>query len=428
MGPQALISYLGLLAQAGASGLLVLLFLLLRTHAQRRRYFQAWSLGWVALAVSLAALVARYELFPALPGVESRDLAVLTLYTAYQLGKLGFLAFLVAGTLLLAVGRLRRRVTLAVFAALPVYSVVSVALSPGLDGVVLWQAPWVIGAAGYCALRLAALPAGRQSLGTRLTAGVLAAMAALWSLYLVGFAQVVTREEGTAVGLLDALVRSNSYLDLLGSMLLAFGMVLILLEDQHREIDDAYGQLEVAYARLRGESLYDPLTGCLNRRALEERVGLDGVAGDYGAVAVLDLDNLKVVNDRWGHLAGDRLLQHFAAVLRDSVRPTDRIYRLGGDEFLLLLRRGRADRVATRLEELLGRAAPPPDDPTGGALQLEVSLGCADYDRVEDLPAAVQAADAAMYERKRSRKAERAAEPPRRPSRASGVFRAVTGG
>jgi diguanylate cyclase (GGDEF)-like protein len=427
MSDQAVITYVGLLAQAAASCLLVALFLLLRAHARRRRYFQAWSVGWVTQAIALLALVLRYELFAVEVGGEvARGLPLRVLYLVYQLGKLGFLACVVAGTVLLVHGILRRRFTYALGAALFVYALLSVLLARSLDLVVLWQAPLVIAAAGFSAMRLDRLPLERRSLGTRVTAAVLVVIAGLWCLYVVAFADSVARA-GAGEGVLRVVARFNSYLDLLATMVLAFGMVLILLEDIHRERDDAYAQLEVAYRRLRNDSLYDPLTGCLNRRALDERVGLQLMGNEYGTVALLDLDNLKEVNDRWGHLAGDRLLRHCAAVLRDGVRPTDRIYRVGGDEFLLLLRRGRAERVGPRIEELLAGAAPPADDPTGGALRLEVSLGCADYEEAGEVDAAIAAADAAMYEHKRGRKAVRAAAPERRRSAGAALAASITG-
>ena len=84
----------------------------------------------------------------------------------------------------------------------------------------------------------------------------------------------------------------------------------------------------------------DPLTGCLNRRGFEERalgeIGAAGRRAGQGAVLVLDVDHLKLVNDRQGHAAGDELLREVVATLERTVRPTDAIGRLGGDEFAVL--------------------------------------------------------------------------------------------
>lgn len=95
-----------------------------------------------------------------------------------------------------------------------------------------------------------------------------------------------------------------------------------------------------ATRNLEADARSDPLTGCANRRALEEdlpraiaearRSGLDL------SVAVIDLDGLKTINDTLGHQAGDEALASLVATLRTALRETDRLYRFGGDEFVLI--------------------------------------------------------------------------------------------
>jgi diguanylate cyclase (GGDEF)-like protein len=99
--------------------------------------------------------------------------------------------------------------------------------------------------------------------------------------------------------------------------------------------------IEGVSTSLRDAALVDPLTGCANRRALDEdleraaaganRTGLDV------AVTVIDLDGLKQINDTNGHAAGDSSLRDLAEALRSVVRETDTIYRVGGDEFVVLM-------------------------------------------------------------------------------------------
>ena len=85
----------------------------------------------------------------------------------------------------------------------------------------------------------------------------------------------------------------------------------------------------------------DALTGAENRRALETEleIAIAGFRRDARpvALAVLDLDHFKAVNDRFGHDEGDRVLQRFVQVVQSSVRRTDRLYRYGGEEFVLLM-------------------------------------------------------------------------------------------
>jgi diguanylate cyclase (GGDEF)-like protein len=92
---------------------------------------------------------------------------------------------------------------------------------------------------------------------------------------------------------------------------------------------------------LRAAALRDQLTGLANRRAWDERFAYDLATASRSArplsVAVIDLDELKHVNDTHGHAHGDRVIQRCAQAWRGAVRDTDFIARLGGDEFLVLL-------------------------------------------------------------------------------------------
>jgi diguanylate cyclase (GGDEF)-like protein len=196
----------------------------------------------------------------------------------------------------------------------------------------------------------------------------------------------------------------NSYVDLLLQMLLAFGMILILLESAWRETDNARKELEIAHARLLRESFLDTLTGTFNRRAFEEGTGLEEAGASFGAIVVFDLDKFKEVNDTFGHRSGDRLLRHFATVLRARLRPSDKLYRWGGDEFLLVMPRARAADAAPRIEAVVRDAPPLKLSEREVSVPVQASIGSADYRSAGDIHAAVQRADRAMYAQKRARK------------------------
>lgn len=128
--------------------------------------------------------------------------------------------------------------------------------------------------------------------------------------------------------------------------------------------------------RLAEEALTDPLTGLGNRRAFDQDLDreLARVARSHGrvSVAVIDVDGLKQVNDTLGHPAGDQLLRRLGQAVARSIRASDRGYRIGGDEFALLLvdTSGlEADVILKRLETegaprvTVGTASIPPDDP-----------------------------------------------------------------
>ena len=81
----------------------------------------------------------------------------------------------------------------------------------------------------------------------------------------------------------------------------------------------------------------DPLTGCLNRRALNDAFESDDIRKSNGALLVLDLDHFKNINDTYGHDTGDRVLIHFTQLVRSQLRDSDVLARIGGEEFVILL-------------------------------------------------------------------------------------------
>lgn len=157
------------------------------------------------------------------------------------------------------------------------------------------------------------------------------------------------------------------------------------------------------------EARTDPLTKLWNRRAFDEQLAIQtAVAERYGtpcAIVLIDIDDLKSLNDRGGHQAGDAALQQLADMLRDSSRAADLAMRLGGDEFALLLPQtdvAGALVVATRIADRL--AAPQQESTTVGTppLELQASLGVAAHFRDETAADLVKRADLALYQAKQA--------------------------
>lgn len=177
--------------------------------------------------------------------------------------------------------------------------------------------------------------------------------------------------------------------------------------------------LGLANQRLEQASQTDPLTALRNRRYLSAQVPADlafykreiGQLGSGGQVlrfAMVDIDHFKVVNDTWGHAAGDQVLQQFAQVLARLARSSDYLVRWGGEEFLLVFRPmpGRhLDLIAERIRKAVATHAFRIDAPE--PLHLTCSIGLADYPVFSDdrLPlgweATVELADLALYYVKR---------------------------
>ena len=148
----------------------------------------------------------------------------------------------------------------------------------------------------------------------------------------------------------------------------------------------------------------DALTGLLNRRSmlellhLEQRRCLRGTSGML--LVVMDLDHFKLINDRYGHAAGDRALQCFADTVRHAIRSSDVLARWGGEEFVLLLTNMELSVAQTMLERVsrtLQNTAVP-DAPH--QLRITVSCGLAQHVASESVEATLERADRALYEAK----------------------------
>ncbi|HET7459083.1 MAG TPA: GGDEF domain-containing protein [Gemmatimonadaceae bacterium] len=406
-----LIRFIGVVSQLGGALLLVALWALLRSHSHRREYFRQWGRAWLALVVAIISTAIRFLLVPnfdtrllnaEFPGVRGA-------YAIYQFTKLLYFAFLVMGTATYVTGVKSWRLVVASVTVAAVCAAATVAWSPTISTVIMWQAPIAVAALSYCAWALLRIRRSRRSLGNRVTGTIFALTAVTWAVYLFAFNYRMLPAGSSLRTALELVARFNGYADLLLQMLLGYGMVVILMEDGKREVDDAHAELAVAHDQLRRVSLYDSLTGSLNRRAFDEGVGLEAAKSNFGSVAVLDGDNLKQVNDGYGHRMGDLLLQRVAMLMRTALAPTDRLYRWGGDEFLVVLPNTRAADAQLRLESALDAAAPLLVAGAEGGIPVLVSVGTADYAGGEEILAAIERADSRMYANKARRRSERAA-------------------
>lgn len=127
-----------------------------------------------------------------------------------------------------------------------------------------------------------------------------------------------------------------------GNPLLA-GLAMDITEETQRkqELERFQEEMRQANEQLRRLSVTDDLTGLRNRRAFEERLALEFSMSRRRrrelAILLLDVDNFKSINDRWGHAAGDTALRRLSALLRTTVRLPDLVARYGGEEFGVLL-------------------------------------------------------------------------------------------
>ncbi len=183
-----------------------------------------------------------------------------------------------------------------------------------------------------------------------------------------------------------------------------------LRRDLEQRVDSRTKELSDAYSQMEQLALRDGLTGLLNRRALQDRARADLAKARRRrspfALAMIDVDHFKAINDTYGHALGDQVLRHVAQVLTAAVRASDDVGRWGGEEFLVLLAEADAREAvaaADRLREQVERAAFQGDDLTA-PVTVTVSIGVVIVEadgieaaRLDDL---IRLADAALYRAK----------------------------
>lgn len=158
----------------------------------------------------------------------------------------------------------------------------------------------------------------------------------------------------------------------------------------------ALNHWRLADAHLR-DAMTDSLTGLLNRRALFDN-NAQTRFGPFHAVIVFDLDRFKMINDRYGHAAGDAVLQAFARELVSALRPGDSAARLGGEEFAIVLQRTLPERAELVAERVRASFASRPVSSPAGDIACTVSAGIAfGHSEGADFAAILHQADRALY-------------------------------
>lgn len=216
-----------------------------------------------------------------------------------------------------------------------------------------------------------------------------------WLSYLLGSLLLMQRERVAAEG----------------TLVLAFSLMLIAMFYMASEItslrhafERRRQRLDAAMQKLSDLALRDDLTGLYNRRYIMEVLNRQKALADRGhvgfTICYCDLDNFKVLNDRFGHQAGDRMLTGFAGIAEQVIRSVDFAARIGGEEFLLVLVDADAEvarHVATRLGQRTRTLPVVPEVPD---YVLTVSMGIAEFRPGESVEELIQRADRAMYEAK----------------------------
>lgn len=175
---------------------------------------------------------------------------------------------------------------------------------------------------------------------------------------------------------------------------------------ERRRAEEALRESEERYRRL---SLTDSLTGLFNSRYLHERLTAElERTSRYRrpfSLLVIDCDNFKSINDTFGHLEGDRVLQRLANVITESLRRPDSAYRYGGEEFVVMLPEAASESafaLADRLRHAFAAEEVVAAD--GRVIRCTISIGVAEYLNGDDESSLIRRADEASYRAKRQGK------------------------
>lgn len=167
---------------------------------------------------------------------------------------------------------------------------------------------------------------------------------------------------------------------------------------------ETLGHIEERTEEVYKLAVLDSLTGLYNRRSGERRLA-EEISRSFRnlrplTILMLDLDDLKAINDTFGHPVGDQVIQQFAEHLQKASRGSDVAIRLGGDEFMVVLPECKADDVGLVLRRLERRSI----EFNGHSIDINFSVGWTDYRPGESTDSLIQRADAALYANKRERK------------------------
>lgn len=390
-----------------AIAILVTTLLFALAQSIRRRFLEYWTLSWISLGVGLAVLLVRQLL-----GL-GETLVGFGLYVAYCLSGYLYLYLLTMGCWHWATGTLPRRQHLAlvlpcVLLALLVPWIGSKLVGPMLNsggdsftGLFGMQA--VVLACGYflawIALRGSRKYRQHKESGTRVLSLALFAQM-LYSIHFLPML-VLAGLSGTQI-LMDYLHYAVVY-DMVLKILLAFGMVIVGMDSVRLELEAINANLTAATQRLQQIASKDHLTEALNRHAfysILEHNRRNRNEPIKGSVVVLDIDDLKPINDRYGHAAGDYAIRAVSKAIRSVIRADDLLFRWGGDEFLVILPNVDVNDVSARFERLKISLQQVHLNDVSETVQIRVSAGIVPFHNLAHLEQAIAEADEAMYAQK----------------------------
>jgi len=178
------------------------------------------------------------------------------------------------------------------------------------------------------------------------------------------------------------------------------------LTEQLSQMEQETQELQVMLKENRTKLLYGALTGVYSRMAYDERISQELARWTRYQTpfnyVILDIDHFKRVNDSYGHNAGDKALKLVAQMMLKYVRQSDYVFRIGGEEFVLLLTSTSADNASIMVEKMRAGIAASSFHFKGEPINLTLSAGITETRADDDVEAIYERADKALYKAKNS--------------------------
>jgi diguanylate cyclase (GGDEF)-like protein len=360
-----------------ASALMIAVFFIVLARSVPRAELQTWVNAWLA---NLVALLVTTVLWVVQPSSEAANFAI---RAGYFFSKTMFVALLAIGGWRFVRPRLGPRANRGIVLAIAVYALVAALTLKPIDSIGMVQSALI----GVFLSVSAVLLLVKRVPGSEWLAAGFALRGVL------GFVEAAAYASHSAssppdIGLFLA---AHSTIDTGAEWVIALGCVLVLYRTIQQDLTKANVDLLAAKETLQELVDHDALTGLSNRRALPAVLR---AAYDTGAtIMFFDLNDFKEINDTLGHQVGDECLKTFATALQGSFRPTDHVFRFGGDEFVVVAPSVQPAQVTDRLDKVRDRLK---YERVRGH-QIGFAAGSAYMPIHGDSEAALKEADEAMY-------------------------------
>jgi diguanylate cyclase (GGDEF)-like protein len=370
-------------------GIILVALLSLSMHGSTKSAsLKCWTLAWISLSMALVSLFVGFHI---VPGHE-------LFYSLYFLGEYAFGLMFIGGCRYLASGVTMSHRCYSMLIPAALLALALPRLSTDFNDLFMVQA--TVMAVLFAGSFIALWPALRQreaSPGLRIMFAALILLTIDFLHYIPVF--------GARKGLWGMTVpveylQYTSIFDLLLEILLGFGTIMVLLEGVRSEVEATNRQLTNARDKLELMARMDPLTEALNRHAFHSLLSRDAASSGAevdGCVAVIDIDNLKPINDTLGHAVGDKAIRAVARAVRSLIRADDMLFRWGGDEFLVLMFKLQEEEACRRMKSLNDILEENGERWTSTPVKITVSSGVCGFESLKELGPAIERADQAMY-------------------------------